>query len=146
MGLTQAISTDIPHLRQISMMHTIFPGNANHYDTLFGGQAMAWMDQAAFICATRWCRRKVVTAHSSAMDFHQPIPVGSLVELVARITAVGRTSMSVQVQLWFEPMDKPLRTLGCEGEFVLVALDANAQPTAVPPLHQPYHIEETIHD
>lgn len=138
MGLNKAISSGIPHLRQISMMHTIFPGNANHYDTLFGGQAMAWMDQAAFICATRWCRRKVVTAHSSAMDFHRPIPVGSLVELIAQVTAVGRTSMSIHVQLWYEPMDRAERTLGCEGDFVLVALDEQAQPTAVPPLDDPY--------
>ena len=35
------------------MVHAIFPGDTNHYGTLFGGQAMAWMDQAAFICATR---------------------------------------------------------------------------------------------
>jgi acyl-CoA hydrolase len=116
------------------MVYPIFPSNTNHYDTLFGGQAMAWMDQAAFICATRWCRRKVMTAHSSAIDFHHAIPVGTIVELVAQVVKVGRTSMTVTVQLWVEPMDNEERILGCEGSFVLVAVDDNNRPTAIPPL------------
>jgi acyl-CoA hydrolase len=116
------------------MVYPIFPGSANHYDTLFGGQAMAWMDQAAFICATRWCRQKVVTAHSSAIDFHESIPVGTIVELVAQVIKVGRTSMTVQVQLWVEPMKRNERTLACEGTFVLVAVDDHNQSVPVPPL------------
>lgn len=116
------------------MVYPIFPGSANHYDTLFGGQAMAWMDQAAFICATRWCRQKVVTAHSSAIDFHESIPVGTIVELVAKVVKVGRTSMTVEVQLWVESMKRAERTLACEGSFVLVAVDEHNQPVPVPPL------------
>lgn len=127
-------TSHIQHPSETRMVYPIFPSSANHYDTLFGGQAMAWMDQAAFICATRWCRCKVVTAHSSAIDFHNAIPVGTIVELVAWVINVGRTSMTVKVQLWVEPMDSEERTLGCEGSFVLVAVDENNQPTAVPPL------------
>jgi len=123
--------TDAPETR---MVYPIFPGSANHYDTLFGGQAMAWMDQAAFICATRWCRQKVVTAHSSAIDFHESIPVGTIVELVAKVIKVGSSSMTVQVQLWVEPMKRNERTLACEGTFVLVAVDDHNQPIPVPPL------------
>lgn len=126
--------TEQPIINETRMVYPVFPGSTNHYDTLFGGQAMAWMDQAAFICATRWCRRKVVTAHSGAIDFHQAIPVGTIVELVAKVVKVGRTSMTVQVQLWVEPMQRNERMLACEGSFVLVAVDALNQPTAVPPL------------
>ncbi len=116
------------------MVYPVFPVNANHYDTLFGRQVMAWMDQAAFICATRWCRGKVVTAHSSAIDFHHAVPVGTIVELIARLVKVGRTSMSVGVELWVEPMDRPERSLACQGEFVLVAVDGSNRPIAVPQL------------
>lgn len=119
------------------MIHPIFPGSTNHYDTLFGGQAMAWMDQVAFICATRWCRRKVVTAYSSAIDFHISVPVGTIVELIARLVKVGRSSMTVQVEMWFEPMNRPERTLACEGTFVMVALDEENNPVLVPSLPQP---------
>lgn len=116
------------------MVFPVFPRDTNHYHTLFGGMAMAWMDQAAFICATRWARRPVVTVHSSAVDFHQPIPEGTIVEVVAQVAATGRTSMRIAVSLYIEPMDRPERQLACNGEFVLVALDETLRPTAVPAL------------
>jgi acyl-CoA hydrolase len=124
----------IDRANETRMVYPIFPSSANHYDTLFGGQAMAWMDQAAFICATRWCRQKVVTAHSSAIDFHHAIPVGTIVELIAKVVKVGRTSMTVHVQLWVEAMKRPERILACEGSFVLVAVDEHNQPIPVPSL------------
>ena len=126
------------------MIHPIFPGSTNHYDTLFGGQAMSWMDQVAFICATRWCRRKVVTAYSSAMNFHISVPVGTIVELIGRLTKVGRSSMTVHVEMWFEPMNRPERTLACEGTFVMVALDEENNPVSVPPLRHPAGSPENI--
>jgi len=116
------------------MVFPVFPGDTNHYHTLFGGQAMAWMDQAAFICATRWCRTKVVTVHSGEVDFAVPVPEGSIVELVARVAATGRTSMTVRVEMFVEPMDRPERTLACSGTFVLVALGADGKAAPVPPL------------
>ena len=132
--LVEANTTLLPTTPETHMVHAIFPGDTNHYGTLFGGQAMAWMDQAAFICATRWCRKKVVTARSSAIDFRTPVPVGMIVELVARVTRVGKTSMTVLVEMWIEPMDHAERSLACQGEFVLVAVDSLNRPAAVPPV------------
>lgn len=40
---------------------TVFPSRTNHHNTLFGGDALAWMDEVAFICATRFCRKPLVT-------------------------------------------------------------------------------------
>jgi len=114
------------------MVFAVFPGHTNHYHTLFGGTAMSWMDQAAFICATRWCRRKVVTVHTSEIDFRRPIPEGSIAEVVAVIARTGRTSMTVHVELHVEPMDRAERELACRGEFVLVALGGDNQPVSVP--------------
>lgn len=118
------------------MAFTVFPGSTNHYDTLFGGTAMAWMDQAAFICATRWCRRKVVTVHIGEIDFRHAIPEGSIVELVARVVKTGRSSMTVCVEMFVEPMDREDRLLATSGEFVMVALDSLGQPVAVTPLER----------
>ena len=116
------------------LVHAVFPGDTNHYHTLFGGSAMAWMDQAAFICATRWCRTKVVTVHSSEINFKHPVPEGTIVELVARVIETGTTSLTVRVEMFTEPMDQRERTLACAGEFALVSLDAQDTPTPVPAL------------
>jgi len=119
---------------ETKMVFPVFPGNTNHYHTLFGGTAMSWMDQAAFICGTRWCRTKVVTVHSSEIDFRHPVPEGTIVELVARVVETGRTSLTVRVEMHIEPMDRRERLLACRGSFVLVALDDADQPAAVPAL------------
>ena len=116
------------------MTQIVFPGDTNHYNSLFGGIAIGWMDQAAYIAAVRWCRRKVVTRHTSEIDFREPVRAGEIVELVAWITRTGRTSMRVRVDLWVEQVLSDRRTLACTGEFVMVALDENDHPTPVPPL------------
>ncbi len=43
------------------MVKAVFPNTTNHYDTLFGGTALQWMDETAFITATRFSRQKMVT-------------------------------------------------------------------------------------
>ena len=122
-------------MKETRMVHTVFPGETNHYGTLFGGTALAWMDQAAFVAASRHARRKVVTVHSDAVDFKRPVPLGSIVELVARVVEVGRTSMRVEVEMWVEPLDPSGEPyLAARGGFVLVAVDEGGRPVPVPPL------------
>lgn len=120
--------------RETRVTHVVFPGLTNHHGTLFGGEALSLMDSAAFIAATRHCRRKVVTRHLNAMEFRNPIPQGSLVELVARVVRAGRTSMTVQVDVFREDMYSEERELACAGTFTLVALGDDGQPAPVPPL------------
>lgn len=119
------------------LIEMVFPEQTNHYGTLFGGQALALMDKAAFIVASRYARRSVVTASSEKCDFHVPIRQGQLVELVARIVATGNTSMTVEVDLYSEDLLTGDRQIGTRGHFVLVALDAHGKPTQVPPLVRP---------
>lgn len=121
-------------ITEVTLMEMVFPEQTNHYGTLFGGQALALMDKAAFIVASRYARRTVVTASSEKCDFHVPIRQGQLVELTARIAATGRTSMTVDVDMYSEDLLTGDRQVGTRGSFVLVALDAHGRPTAIPPL------------
>ncbi|MBZ9752533.1 acyl-CoA thioesterase [Deinococcus sp. HMF7604] len=132
--LSTLASLSRPFTGETRVTHVVFPGDTNHHGTLFGGEALALMDSAAFIAATRYCRRKVVTRHLDAMEFRHAIPQGSLVELVAQVTRTGRTSMTVLVNLFREDMYSEGRELACTGTFTLVALDDAGQPVAVPPL------------
>ena len=124
-------------ITEVSLIEMVFPEQTNHYGTLFGGQALALMDKAAFIGASRYARRTVVTASSERVDFHVPVRQGQLVELETRIVATGRTSMTVEVDLYAEDLLTGDRQLGTRGRFVLVALDAHGKPTSVPPLQPP---------
>ena len=120
--------------REARMMEMVFPHHTNHLGTLFGGQALAWMDKAAFIAASRYARRTVVTGRSDQADFHVPVRQGQLVELLACITAVGRSSMQVEVEMTAEDLLTGDRRICTRARFTMIALDANGTPVAVPAL------------
>lgn len=103
----------------------------NHYGTLFGGIALQWMDRAAWVCSTRFARKTMVTIASDRIVFKKPVRQGSLVELKARIKKTGRTSVTLDVELYSESPLTGKRELATHGEFVMVALDADGHPCPV---------------
>lgn len=123
-----------PAPTEARLLEMVFPDHANHLGTLFGGQALAWMDKAAFIAASRYARRTVVTARSDQVDFSLPIRQGQLVDITATVVAVGRSSMQVDVSLVAEDLLSGRRVPCTRGRFTMIALDAAGRPTAVPPL------------
>lgn len=126
-----AVVTGPAAARECRLWEIVFPDHANHLGTLFGGQALAWMDKAAFIAAARYARRTVVTARSERVDFHAPVRQGQLVELVARVVEVGRSSIQVEVELHCEDVGSGVRVLCTRGRFSMVALDEAGRPAAV---------------
>lgn len=116
------------------LIEIVFPDHTNHLGTLFGGQALAWMDKAAFVVATRYARRTVVTARSEQVDFRLPVKQGQLVELIARVVATGRSSMQIEVDLIAEDLLTGDVRLCTRGRFTMIALDSHGTPTAVVPL------------
>lgn len=109
----------------------VFPESTNHYDTLFGGTAMALMDEVAFITATRFSRQKMVTVSSDRIDFKKPIPAGTIIELIGTVSHVGNTSLKVQVEIFIEQMYSQVREKAVTGEFTFVAIDENKKPVAI---------------
>jgi uncharacterized protein (TIGR00369 family) len=107
------------------------PADANEHGTLFGGEAMRFMDEAAAVAAIRYARGSVRTAHVDAIDFHIPVPIGVFLEASARVVAVGRTSMTVEVVLESEDRHTAVRTVTTTGRFVLVAVDGDGHPREV---------------
>ena len=109
----------------------VFPSTTNHYDTLFGGTALHLMGEVAFICATRFSRKKVVTISTGQIDFKKAIPAGTLIELVAKVDSVGRTSCKIHVDIFMEQMYSELRETVVSGTFSFVAVDENKKPTPI---------------
>lgn len=110
---------------------TVFPFLTNHHETLFGGKAMSIMDEVAFMAATRFCRKRLVTVSSDKINFEKAIPAGSIIETIAKVEQVGRTSLKVKVEIYLEDMYKEGRELAIQGMFSLVALDENKKPVPV---------------
>lgn len=127
-------TSDQSAAQETRIVEMVFPNQANHYGTLFGGDALRLMDMAAFVAASRHARRPVVTASSERIDFHVPVRQGQLAEVVGRVSRTGRTSMTVEVELWAENQLTGARQLCTKGSFVLVAVDEKGRPVAVTPV------------
>ncbi|MBX9670131.1 MAG: acyl-CoA thioesterase [Candidatus Obscuribacterales bacterium] len=110
------------------MVEMIFPNQTNHYGTLFGGHALELMDKSAFITASRYARKAMVTACSEKVDFKAPVKTGHLVELIGRIIKQGKTSVTVAVDMFAENLLSGQRQLCAQGRFVLVAVDEGNNP------------------
>ncbi|MGM3227070.1 acyl-CoA thioesterase [Dickeya zeae] len=106
----------------------VFPTTINHHSTLFGGTALAWMDEISFITATRFCHKPLVTVSTEKINFTTPIPSGTIVELVGQVSRVGRTSLTVDVSVYLEQMYAEGRTKVITGQFNFVAVNDEGRP------------------
>jgi len=120
-------------LSETRVTKAVFPPTTNHHNTLFGGTALAWMDEVSFIAATRFCRLPLVTVSSDRIDFKHAIAAGSIVELVGRVIRVGNTSLKVEVEVFVESLYQEGRQRAISGTFSFVAVDAEQKPIPVLP-------------
>ena len=109
----------------------VVPGTTNVYDTLGGATLLGWMDEIAAIAAGRFGRCPFVTASLERTDFRHPIPAGSIVELVARVTRLGRTSLQVTVDVHVEHLFTEDRLHAVTGLFTMVAIGEDKRPIPI---------------
>jgi uncharacterized protein (TIGR00369 family) len=116
---------------EVRLAELIMPNQTNHYGTLFGGHALGLMDHAGWIAATRCAHQTMVTVASDRVEFKVPVRAGELVELVARVVRIGRTSVTVAVDMFAEDVATGERRLATSGSFVFVAIDDAGRPVEV---------------
>ena len=116
------------------MTEYVLPPHANALGNVFGGQIMAWVDLCAAICAQRHSGYVGVTAFVDDLKFEQPVKVGEVVRLQARVTATFRTSMEIEVVVEGEDARTGRRWPCVSALLTYVAIDDAGKPTPVPPL------------
>lgn len=127
--------TKAPSLSSVQMEELVMPNDANGLNNLFGGKLLQWIDIAGAMAAMKHSRKEVVTVGIDSVDFREPVRVGDMVKLSAKVTWTGKTSMEVKVNVMRE---KPRtgETIKTNKAFMtMVALDDNGSPTRVPQLH-----------
>ncbi|MDQ3459927.1 MAG: acyl-CoA thioesterase [Deinococcota bacterium] len=125
----------------VSTVDTVFPHHANPLGTLFGGRVLELMDVNASVACSRFCRLPAVTASTEAVDFHNPIFVGEIVELRSRVAWTGRTSMIVRCEVYGENPLTGERRLCTIGHMNFVAIGPGGRPTPVPGLRVESELE-----
>ncbi|GKS84727.1 acyl-CoA thioesterase [Acidovorax sp. SUPP1855] len=109
----------------------VFPCQANHHGKLFAGHALQSMAKAAFLVGRSVAQRDVVMASVTGIDFVSPVPVGHVLTLQARVSRVGRSSMTVCVTGLAQALGGPQQEV-LRGVFEMVAVDAAGRPAPIP--------------
>jgi acyl-CoA thioesterase YciA len=107
------------------------PADTNPSGDIFGGWIMSLMDAAGAITATRLASGRVVTAAVSHISFLQPVKVGDVVCCYTDVLRIGRTSLSLCVEVWVLRQGQGPRVKVTAAEFTFVALDQANRPRAV---------------
>ncbi|MCF8448969.1 MAG: acyl-CoA thioesterase [Taibaiella sp.] len=118
----------------VVMSELVLPNDTNTLGNLMGGKLMHWMDIAAAIAAQKHCNCPVVTASVDNVSFANPIKLGNLLTVEAKLTRSFNTSMEVFIQVWGEDLSAQYRYLSNEAYLTFVALDPNGRPRKVPEL------------
>ncbi|MGM5630431.1 acyl-CoA thioesterase [Apibacter raozihei] len=125
------MKSKIPDDSKTIMTTIVLTNETNSYDNMFGGDLLALMDRACAIAAMRHSESKVVTASVNHVSFNKPIPVGSTVEVIAKVSKSFETSMEVFVDVWIDDPLKQTKTKTNEGIYTFVALDEKMKPKKV---------------
>ena len=107
------------------------PKDTNASGDIFGGWLMSQMDLGSSILAGKTANSRVVTVAMEGMSFLQPVRVGDTVACYAWIEKIGRTSMTIPVEVWVRRYRSGEEIRVTQGVFVYVAVDADGKPIPV---------------
>jgi uncharacterized protein (TIGR00369 family) len=119
---------------ETTLGQVMMPSDANSQGNVHGGTIMKLVDTAGGIASIRHARHRVVTVIMDSMTFLEPVYVGDLVTIHARLTWTGRTSMETEVRVEAEKVASGVVTHTSTAYLVYVALDDDGKPCPVPPL------------
>jgi acyl-CoA hydrolase len=118
------------------------PDMANFSGYVHGGALLKLLDQVAYACASRYCKRYVITVSVDQVEFRQSVRVGELVTFLASVNYTGRTSMEIGIRVVAEDISTREERHVMTCYFTMVAVDDNRKPTKVPELKVETAVEQ----
>ncbi len=110
------------------------PADTNPSGDIFGGWLMSQVDLAAGVVAGQRARGRVVTVAVKSFEFSQPVFVGDLVTFYGKVTHVGKTSLTINVEAFAQRSTTPDGGVKVtQAELTFVAVDDRGRPRQVPP-------------
>lgn len=107
------------------------PADTNPNGDIFGGWLMSQMDLGSGILAAKTAKARVVTVAMEGMSFLRPVRVGDAVACYAWVEKVGRSSMTIPVEVWVQRYMEGQQYRVTQGVFTYVAVDADGKPIPV---------------
>jgi acyl-CoA thioesterase YciA len=124
--------TQLPREREPVLRVMPMPADANSTGDIFGGWIMSQVDIAGAIPALRLARGRVATVAVNSFVFKQAVLIGDLVSFYAKVVKVGRTSITVDVEVWAQRgVPEEVTVKVTEATLTYVAVDGNRKPRPV---------------
>ena len=92
---------------------------------------MKWMDEVAYITATRFTRQKMFTVNTENISFLKAVHTNSIVEIVGRVEKAASVKLRVKIEVYAENMYDRNRYKVVESVFVFATLDSNMNPKRI---------------
>lgn len=117
--------------REPAIRVLMMPRDTNYHGTIFGGIILSHIDQAGAVAALKQGCHRVVTVAMDKVEFHQPVQVGDLVSFFAETIRVGRTSITVRVEVESERRTIKGSLPVTSADITFVNIDEAGQPLPV---------------
>ncbi|HKB55406.1 MAG TPA: acyl-CoA thioesterase [Ramlibacter sp.] len=127
------VTTVLPTHKELVLKVIPLPADANANGDIFGGWVMAQVDLAGSVLPARHTNGRMATVAVKEFVFKQPVRVGDLLSFFAEVTRVGRTSVTVDVEVYAERVHKQGKYVKVtEAVLTYVAIDEHGRPRPLP--------------
>ena len=134
----QALNVKLPLDKELVLKVIPMPADCNANGDIFGGWVMAQVDLAGSVIPARYAGGRMATVAVNEFIFKQPVRVGDILSFYSELTRIGRTSMTVKVEVYAERFGSQGRYIKVtEASVTYVAIDDQGQPRPVPPSSLP---------
>lgn len=129
----RAANVQLPTDQELVLKVIPMPGDCNANGDIFGGWVMAHVDLAGAVVPARYAGGRMATVAVNEFVFKHPVRVGDILSFFAKLTRIGRTSITVKVEVFAERFGSQGEyTKVTEASLTYVAIDENGQPREVP--------------
>ncbi|WP_119964537.1 acyl-CoA thioesterase [Simplicispira lacusdiani] len=126
-------ATTLPDGKELVLKVIPMPADTNGNGDIFGGWVMAQVDLAGSVLPARYVQGRMATVAVNEFVFKQPVRVGDILSFYSSVTRVGRTSITVDVEVFAERFtDQGRYVKVTEALLTYVAIDAEGRPRPLP--------------
>ncbi|MDQ6681243.1 MAG: acyl-CoA thioesterase [Pseudomonadota bacterium] len=133
-GAAALTPLQLPNDRQLVLRVMPMPADANGNGDIFGGWIMAQVDLAGAVIPSRIAKGRIATVAVNQFVFKQPVSMGDLLSFYAKVERIGKTSVTVNVEVYAERNPADLHVVKVtEANVTYVAIDDAGRPRLLPP-------------
>ena len=130
---TSPPNLQLPKDEELVLKVIPMPADCNANGDIFGGWVMAHVDLAGAVVPARYAGGRMATVAVNEFVFKHPVRVGDILSFFAKLTRIGRTSLTVKIEVYAERFGSQSQyTKVTEALLTYVAIDENGKPREVP--------------